>query len=54
MPLPLLNKKQFTEIISLVDGVIKNKKDFSELDKCIFNIFKLTEKEVKHIIKFLK
>ena len=54
MPLPLLNKKQFNEIISLVDEVIKKKKDFSELDKYIFNIFKLTKEEVKYIIKFLK
>ncbi len=54
MPLPLLDRTKYSEIVSLVDDVIKNKKDFEELDKYIYQLFKLTKKEIEHIIKFLK
>ena len=54
LPLPLLEKNKYSEIVSLVNNVIKNKKDFEELDKYIYSLFKLTKKEIEHIIKFLK
>ncbi len=54
MPLPLWDKKTFSEIIKLVDETIKNKSNFEKLDNYIMDKFVLSSKEKKYINKFNK
>jgi len=54
MPLPLWNKKTFSEIIRMVDGIVKNKGDFKELDNYIMEKFNLSSKEKNYIKEFNK
>ena len=54
MPLPLWDKKTFSEIIKLVDEAINDKNNFEELDNCIMDKFTFSSKEKKYINKFNK
>ena len=54
MPLPFWDKKNFSEIIKLVDETIKNKNNFEKLDNYIMNKFALSLKEQKYINEFNK
>ncbi|MCX6724093.1 MAG: N-6 DNA methylase [Candidatus Staskawiczbacteria bacterium] len=54
MPLPLWDKKTFSEIVELVDGIIKGEDIFGKLDDYIMNKFELSQKEKNYIIKFNK
>lgn len=54
MPLPLWDKKTFSEIIRMVDGIIEDKGDFKELDNYIMEKFNLSSKEKNYIKKFSK
>ena len=51
LPLPLWNKKTFSEITKLADKVIQNRIKFQELDNYITNKFSLSEKEKDYINK---
>ena len=54
MPLPLWDKKIFTEIVELVDEAIKDKNNFEKLDNYIMDKFSLSSKEKKYIKEFNK
>jgi len=54
MPLPLWNKKTFSEIVKMVDEIIGNKGDFEELDNYIMEKFNLSSKEKSYIKEFNK
>ena len=54
MPLPLWDKKTFSEITKLVDQSIKNKDYYKELDNYIMNKYSLSSKEINYIKKFNK
>lgn len=54
MPLPLWDKKTFSEIVKMVDKIIGNKGDFEELDNYIMEKFNLSSKEKSYIKKFSK
>ena len=49
LPLPLWDKKTFSKITKLVDGVMQNQNRFQELDNCIAGRFSLSEKEKNYI-----
>ena len=51
LPLPLWNKKTFSEITKLADKVMQNQIKFQELDNYIINQFSLSEKEKNYINK---
>lgn len=51
LPLPLWDKKTFSEIIKLVNRVMKDQSKFQELDSYITSKFLLSEKEKKYINK---
>jgi tRNA1(Val) A37 N6-methylase TrmN6 len=54
MPLPLWDKKTFSEIVKMVDKIIVNKGDFEELDNYIMEKFNLSLKEKSYIKDFNK
>jgi len=54
MPLPLWDKKTFSEITKLVDQSIKNKDYYKELDNYIMNKYSLSSKEINYIKEFNK
>lgn len=54
MPLPLWDKKTFSEIAKMADEIIENKGDFEELDNCIMEKFALSSKEKNYIKEFNK
>lgn len=54
MPLPLWDKKTFSEIVKMVDEIIRNKGDFGELDNYIMEKFNLSSKEKSYIKEFNK
>jgi len=54
VPLPLWDKKTFSEIIKLVDETIKNESNFEKLDNYIMDRFTLSSKEKKYINEFNK
>lgn len=54
LPLPLWDKKTFSEIIKLVDETIKDENNFVKLDGYIMDKFALSVKEKKYIIEFNK
>ena len=47
LPLPLWDKKTFSKITKLVDGIMQNQSKFQELDSYITSKFSLSEKEKK-------
>ena len=49
LPLPLWDKKTFSKITKLVDGIMKNQNEFQELDSYIINRFSLSEREKNYI-----
>ena len=49
LPIPLWNRQTFSQIIKLVDKVLRNQDKFQELNDLIINKFSLTEKEKTHI-----
>ena len=51
LPLPLWDKKTFSKITKLVDGIMQNQSKFQELDSYIINKFSLSEKEKNYINK---
>lgn len=54
MPLPLWDKKTFSEIIKLVDEIIKDENNFEKLDNYIMDNFSLSLKEKNYIKEFQK
>ena len=54
MPLPLWDKKTFSEIIKLVEEAIKDKNKFEKLDNYIMEKYALSSREKKYIIEFNK
>ncbi len=52
LPLPLWDRKTFSEIIELVDKTIKDKNRFEELDNYIMEKYALSAKEKNYIIEF--
>ncbi len=54
MPLPLWNKKIFQKIILLVGEITQGKNNFKKLDNYIFRQFNFSEKEIEHIVNFVK
>lgn len=54
MPLPLWNKKTFSEIIQLVNKTIKNEDNFEELDNYIMGKYSFSSKEINYIKVFNK
>ena len=49
LPLPLWDRKTFSKITKLVDGIMQNQSKFQELDSYIINKFLLSEKEKNYI-----
>jgi tRNA1(Val) A37 N6-methylase TrmN6 len=54
MPLPLWDKKTFSEIVTMVDKIIENKDNFEKLDNYIMAKFNLSLKEKNYIKEFNK
>lgn len=54
MPLPLWDKKTFSEIIRLADQSIINKDSYEELDNYIMNKYPLSPQEINYIKEFNK
>ena len=54
MPLPLWDKKTFSEIVDLVDEAINDKNNFEKLDNYIIDKFLLSPKEKDYIKDFKK
>lgn len=54
MPLPLWDKKTFSEITKLVDQSIKNKDYYEKLDNYIMNKYSLSSQEINYIKEFNK
>ena len=54
MPLPLWSKRTFSEIIVLVEDVIKDKNKFEKLDHYIMEKYALSSREKNYIIEFNK
>ncbi|MEK6646743.1 MAG: TaqI-like C-terminal specificity domain-containing protein, partial [Candidatus Firestonebacteria bacterium] len=54
MPLPLWDKKTFSEIAKMAGEIIKNKGSFEELDNYIMEKFAFSSKEKNYIKKFNK
>lgn len=54
MPLPLWDKKIFSEIVTMVDEIIENKGEFEKLDSYIMRKFNLSSKEKNYIKEFKK
>jgi len=52
MPLPLWDKKSFSEIIKLVNKILNGEDCFENLDDYIMNKFNLSQEEKSYIIKF--
>ena len=51
LPLPLWDKKTFSKITKLADGIMQDQSKFQELDSYIINQFPLSEQEKKYIVK---
>ena len=49
LPLPLWDKKTFSQITKWVDGIMQDQSKFQELDSYIINQFPLSEQEKKYI-----
>jgi hypothetical protein len=54
MPLPLWDKKTFSEIAKMAHEIIENKGGFEELDNYIMEKFALSSKEKNYIKEFNK
>ena len=54
LPLPLWDKKTFSEIIKLVDETIQDNNSFEKLDDYIMNKYSLSSKEIDYIKEFNK
>lgn len=54
MPLPLWDKKTFSEIVKMVTKIIKDKNDFEKLDNYIMDKFNFSSKEKNYIKEFNK
>ncbi len=54
MPLPLWDKKTFSEIIKLVDEIINKGDKFEELDNFIMKKYSLSSQEINYIKEFNK
>ena len=52
LPLPLWDKKTFSEIIKLTDKIIKDENNFGELDNYIIDRFGFSEEEKEYIMRF--
>jgi len=51
LPLPVFSEEIFKELIVLVDKVLLNKIDNSDIDDYIMDLFQITEAEKQHILK---
>jgi len=54
MPLPLWDKKTFSEIAKLADQSVKNKDYYEKLDNYIMNKYSLSSQEINYIKEFNK
>ena len=54
MPLPLWDRKTFSEIIKLVDEIIDKGDKFEELDNFIMKKYSLSSQEINYIKEFNK
>ncbi len=54
MPLPIWDKKTFSEITKMIDEIIKNKNNFEKLDNYIMDKFTLSSREKNYVKEFNK
>lgn len=54
LPIPNFSKKVLNRLEKLHDDIVLGKKTIENLDEMVYNLFKITDKEIKYIVKNIK